>query len=349
MWDVERSVRKKECAIPTCNKGPIGSHLVPESWLRTIAADGKVIGLPKHLNARTLPTYEPQFYEDYFRSIKERPIGVGVFNNHHLLCIDHDQSLFGLLDGTDGDLSSDLEQHRLYYKSVLFTQLDHQQVLTTLTYAKEQRPISDVRELTLNFLRQSLSSLSSIVDGCESCTQHNTCMVAQCNVSRSMEFRRFYVPGDKVPSVAGIASGSGVYDCGCDDLRCTFARGEMLIACKPKEGGHIILVGRSLPNSQSLGKCFGRGETVSWNPPLEEFFGRTQTLQGEKLEIALSLLLIDNCNYLAFSPVRWERFGRRMLEVAKRYVTQGKSPLMNIRQELFPSSPNRRFNLFRHV
>ena len=68
-----------------------------------------------------------------------------------------------------------------------------------------------------------------------------------------------------------------------------------------------------------------------------------------KLELFVSLELIELTKGFLCSPDRWKRFGSRMRNVVKHHFVEQPSRHRSERKSRFPTEINRTFNLFRSI
>ena len=349
--DVSRSLpsERESCIVDGCDAKPIRSHLIPKGWMSLIARDSHVIDLCPNIPPNTPTTLEDQFYENHFRKVS-RPVGINQATSTPVFCAPHDNAKqgVGLLDDRESELNSMVEQHILFYKAICFSLLESELVLSMKDWIMEQRPRAGI-ERDRYFLKQQILAHRDLL------TRFNRCLQKECDgtcsIENHIEFKRIFIKGDRIPTVAAIGCGSGLNDCGivfgCESVGCQFPRSDFMVACKPVRNGHIVIIARTHPNYVERGYCKHIGTSYQ-DRILTSVFDENPP-QGTKLEQFISAELIGSSKGFICSPDRWEGFGPRMRDVVKHHFVQQPSRLQRARKSRFPTEINRRFNLFRNI
>ena len=292
---IPRTFRRSSCVVDGCTEKPIRSHLVPESWMSFIARQGHVIDTSREIpppNTRT--TLAEQFYESLFEAIS-RPVGIHIANTASIYCPLHDgdKLTVGLLDNRESNLSLPAEQHILFYKAICFSLQDSELVLVMKEQIAKQRPRAAIeREIYLQ--RQQIIAHRELLPRFSECLEGKCNQ--ECEIGRRIEFKRLFVRGDGIPTVAAVGCGSGIANCGiefgCTEIGCKFPKSDFMMACKPMADGHSILIGRTRTNYLEFGYCRGIRKRHSQRIYTDVF--ETSPPQGTKLEVFISMELIQS-------------------------------------------------------
>ena len=343
------SFERSSCIVDECNDIPILSHLIPRSWQSLIARDGLVVNLHRMLPANTPTTREEQFYENYFQNVS-RPIGIEIATTDPVFCRPHDgdQQGVGLLDNPESQLKSKAEQHMLLYKAICFSLFECERVLHLLIGIMERRP-REVIKREIYFVEQQMIAHRDILSKFPQCLD-GECDGA-CAVGSQLEFKRLFVKGDGIPTVSAIGCGSGLVNCGilfgCTSIGCRFPRAELMVACKPMETGHVVVIARTRSDHLESGYCRQANRVYS-QQSMSEIFDKNPP-QGAKLELFVSAELIESSKGFICSPDIWERYGSRMKDVVRHHLVEQPSRFRSERKRRSPTEINRKFNLFRSI
>ena len=344
------SSERSSCIIDGCNNSPIRSHLIPKSWLSLIARDNHVVEMNRTLPANSRTTREDQFYEDLFQTVS-RPVGIALAGSYPVFCSTHDGDKLGvgLLDNRASDLRSTQEQHILFYKAICFSLYECERVLFLFNQIMEKRPRIEIKR-SIYFQNRQIIAHREFLSTFKQCL-NGDCHEA-CAVGDRLEFKRLFIKGDKVPTLSAIGCGSGLANCetlfGCQLTGCKFPRSDYMVACKPVEAGHVVVIARTRTDCLDIGHC--RQTDIQYEAPriLSRIFDENPP-QGVNLELFVSQELIESSKGFLFSPDRWERFGSRMKDVTRHHLIEQPSRLQEERKRWFPTEVNHRFNLFRNI
>ena len=344
------SYDKSSCIVDGCDKEPIGSHLIPKSWLSLIAREGHIIDMNRTLRANSPTTRESQFYEDFFQTVS-RPVGIDLASKDPVFCSAHDGDKrgVGILDNQASDLNSTAEQHILLYKAISFSLYECERVLFLLNQIMERRPRGELNR-SIYFQSQQIDAHKELLPTFQQCLTRGC--DETCAIGSRLEFKRLFIRGDRVPTLSAICCGSGLVNCeglfGCRSIGCKFPKSDYMVACKPMESGHVAVIART--RTEYLETVICRQANIRHRAPriLSRIFDENPP-QGVKLELFVSQELIESSKGFLCSPDRWERFGSRMRDVTKHHFIEQPSRLQEERKGRFPTEMNGRFNLFRSI
>ena len=340
---------RSRCIVDGCNGKPIRSHLIPRAWLSLIARNGHVVDVNRTLPANSPTTREARFYENLFENVS-RPVGIDLATVNPVFCSSHNGDIrgVGLLDNWESDLASATDQHILFYKAICFSLYETERVVDLFSRIAELRP-RDVIKRHIYFQRQQTIAHRNLLSMFHQCLER--ACDKTCSVGSQLEFKRLFVKGDGVPTVSAIGCGSGLVNCeslfGCASIGCDFPRADFMVACKPAQTGHIVIIARTRRDRLGIGYC--SHASVAYGAPsiLSKVFNEPP--QGVKLELFVSKQLIESSQGFLCSPARWGIFGSRMKNVVQHHFVEQPSRFHSERKARFPTEINRTFNLFRSI
>ena len=292
----------RQCMVGEEHKAPtVGGHLIPESWLKKICANRRVVMFVSHpIGLFKGLELAPDEY-----SVPVQKPHISNATKRQFTCQLH-ECLFSLCDSPKPDTKKLEVLNLMAYKAILAQLWDQRLSEKAVLAALKETPDNEVFQVLTELSQKCVIGLKHYKGQVEQCLHPDQCCRCNGGQCRVISHVVRHIPGIPTLAVSEFTSGDRTI---VDVHQRIQYMTQWGLTVFPIERGHTAVL-HYFPEESGV-SCL-MDQTVT------DF----RSLNGKRLQAMLSALILGSCENFAISPTIWEKFGpKRRYAIMQRYKT----------------------------